>query len=55
MTRYILIGEEEKPIDEEMNDVGENSHVVQFADFRDKKYPNHIKELLYNHCIRFVI
>ena len=41
LTRYILIAEE-KP-----------KETVQYADFTDKKYPNDIKELLYNHCIRF--
>ena len=25
---------------------------VDYADFRDRKYPKELKELLYNYCIR---
>ena len=28
---------------------------VQYADFRDTKYPKDLKELIYNYCIRLFI
>ena len=28
---------------------------VQYADFRDTKYPKDLKELLYNYCIRLFV
>ena len=37
---YIVVAED-KPIEK-----------VQYADFRDTKYPKDLKELLYNYCIR---
>ena len=39
---YIVVSED-KPIEK-----------VQYADFRDTKYPKDLKELLYNYCIRLV-